>query len=93
MASRRSAVRERTPRPTFEATPVAASTPSAPLTLLPSPGAYSASHSIPACIREDMIQQAAYYLAEQRGFEPGHELDDWLTAELRIDNIIRERYS
>jgi len=32
----------------------------------------------------DMIATAAYYLAEQRRFEPGHELEDWLVAEQRI---------
>ena len=31
-----------------------------------------------------MICEAAYYIAEQRGFEPGHELDDWLAAEAQI---------
>lgn len=45
---------------------------------------------IPACIREDMIQQAAFFRAEKRGFEPGHELDDWLEAEREIDILIRE---
>ncbi len=28
-----------------------------------------------------MIATAAYYIAEQRHFAPGMELDDWLTAE------------
>jgi hypothetical protein len=32
-----------------------------------------------------MIAEAAYYCAEKRGFEPGHELEDWLEAEARID--------
>ena len=27
------------------------------------------------------IAQRAYYIAESRRFEPGHELDDWLEAE------------
>jgi hypothetical protein len=31
-----------------------------------------------------MIATAAYYLAERRNFEPGHELDDWLEAERQI---------
>jgi len=31
-----------------------------------------------------MVAQAAYYIAEQRGFEPGHEIDDWLQAEAQI---------
>jgi hypothetical protein len=36
-------------------------------------------------VRRLMIAEAAYYFAEQRGFEPGHELEDWLAAEARID--------
>lgn len=36
-------------------------------------------------VREAMIREAAYYLAERRGFAPGHELDDWLAAEAAID--------
>ena len=27
------------------------------------------------------IALTAYFIAEKRGFEPGHELDDWLAAE------------
>jgi len=27
------------------------------------------------------IAERAYYIAENRRFEPGHELDDWLEAE------------
>jgi hypothetical protein len=35
--------------------------------------------------RARMIAEAAYYLAERRGFAPGHELEDWLAAEAEID--------
>lgn len=35
--------------------------------------------------RHRMIADAAYYLAAQRGFEPGHELEDWLTAEQEFE--------
>ena len=38
--------------------------------------------------RASMIAQAAYYRAERRGFDPGHELDDWLDAEAEIDRLI-----
>lgn len=31
-----------------------------------------------------MISQAAYFRAEQRGFAPGHEVEDWLAAEQEI---------
>jgi hypothetical protein len=39
-------------------------------------------------VRRLMIAEAAYYCAEQRGFEPGHDLEDWLEAEARIDLLI-----
>ena len=31
-----------------------------------------------------MIAQRAYYRAERRRFEPGHELEDWLEAEAEL---------
>ena len=37
--------------------------------------------------REAMIRDAAYYHAQRRGFAPGHDLDDWLSAEAEIDRI------
>jgi hypothetical protein len=36
-------------------------------------------------LRHEMIATAAYYIAEQRGFSPGHELEDWYRAEAAID--------
>jgi hypothetical protein len=36
-------------------------------------------------LRYELVRRAAYSFAEQRGFEPGHELDDWLAAEAAID--------
>jgi hypothetical protein len=36
--------------------------------------------------RHEAIARAAYFLAEARGFEPGHELDDWLSAERQISS-------
>jgi hypothetical protein len=35
-----------------------------------------------------MIAEAAYYRAEQRGFEPGRELEDWHAAETEIDTVL-----
>ena len=32
-----------------------------------------------------MIAEAAYFLAEKRGFAPGRELEDWREAESWID--------
>jgi Protein of unknown function (DUF2934) len=36
-------------------------------------------------IRQTMIAQAAYYIAERRGFESGHDVEDWLLAEKQVD--------
>lgn len=35
--------------------------------------------------RQAMIAEAAYFLSESRGFEPGWELEDWLNAEWEVD--------
>jgi hypothetical protein len=37
---------------------------------------------------DEEIRRLAYLLSERRGFEPGHETEDWLTAE----HEIRQRY-
>jgi len=33
---------------------------------------------------DDEIRRQAYLLSEQRGFEPGHETEDWLNAEREV---------
>lgn len=38
-----------------------------------------------ASARHQMIQEAAYYLAERRGFANGSPEEDWLTAEAQVD--------
>ena len=35
--------------------------------------------------REALIAELAYFRALGRGFEPGHELEDWLAAEAEFD--------
>ena len=35
-----------------------------------------------------MISEAAYFLAENRGFEPGLALSDWLEAELQVKEAL-----
>lgn len=37
---------------------------------------------------EDEIRRLAYLLSERRGFQPGHEAEDWLSAEREV----RQRY-
>lgn len=40
--------------------------------------------------RHHLIEVAAYYLAERRGFGEGSYHDDWLQAESQIDQMIAE---
>ena len=37
---------------------------------------------------EEEVRRLAYLMSERRGFEPGHEAEDWLTAEREV----RQRY-
>ena len=38
--------------------------------------------------RYEMIATMAYYRAEQRNFEPGHDVEDWLDCERTIDMML-----
>jgi hypothetical protein len=35
-----------------------------------------------------MIAEAAYFISEKRGFAGEHSLDDWLTAEQQVRQVI-----
>ncbi len=39
----------------------------------------------------DLIAERAYFKAEQRGFAPGHELEDWLAAEREVAELSAPR--
>ncbi len=39
-----------------------------------------------------MISEAAYFLAEKRGFEAGRALDDWMQAELQMKEVLASSY-
>ena len=39
--------------------------------------------------RRRRIAEVAYFKSEHRGFAPGRELEDWLEAELEIDEASR----
>lgn len=43
---------------------------------------------VTAEMRRAMIAEAAYYIAEQRGFGDGHDVEDWLIAEKQINGKI-----
>jgi hypothetical protein len=40
---------------------------------------------VDARTRHELIAQAAYFRAQHRGFEPGHEHEDWYAAEAEVD--------
>lgn len=40
--------------------------------------------------RYRMIAEAAYFRAERRGFVSGSELQDWLEAEIEVDDLLGE---
>lgn len=67
-----------------------ASAASAPRTNISSQpdGAAVGALAIPAQTRESMIREAAYFRAEQRGFAPGAELEDWFAAEREVDRLL-----
>jgi len=39
----------------------------------------------PSQDRQAMIAEAAFFIAESRGFMPGQEFDDWLAAERTLE--------
>ena len=41
--------------------------------------------AVPVVVREERIRQVAYSFYEQRGYNDGLELDDWLKAEEMVD--------
>jgi hypothetical protein len=38
--------------------------------------------------RDQMVRMAAYFRAQQRGFAPGNEWEDWLAAEAEISALV-----
>ena len=42
-------------------------------------------HRLTPAERQHLVRELAYRLAEQRGFAPGDEVDDWLQAEREVD--------
>jgi hypothetical protein len=45
----------------------------------------SSSSPVTAETRRLMIAEAAYYIAERRGFSAGREVEDWLLAEQQMN--------
>lgn len=40
--------------------------------------------------RHTLLAEAAYHRAEQRGFDSGHELDDWLAVEMELEQRLAD---
>ncbi len=40
--------------------------------------------------RQEMVAEAAYLRAEQRGFGPGDPMEDWLAAEREVDLLLAQ---
>ncbi len=43
--------------------------------------------------RYRMICDAAYFRAERRGFVGGHPSDDWVAAEVEVDELLRSMHA
>ncbi len=52
------------------------------------PFAEGARDEVDPDLRQRLISNAAFELYAQRGFVDGHDVDDWLCAEARIDHLI-----
>lgn len=48
----------------------------------------SQARDVASIPREQLISEAAYYKAEQRGFQPGNEMADWFEAESDVDRML-----
>jgi Protein of unknown function (DUF2934) len=42
----------------------------------------------PSQDRQRLIAEIAYFKAQSRGFEPGHEEEDWHAAEMEVDSAV-----
>lgn len=38
--------------------------------------------------KQKMIEEAAYYIAQQRNFSAGNAMDDWLAAEEQVNKLL-----
>ena len=70
--------RRKTPRKPAPATPKPDSRPAS----MPAASGLRAQTSSEDTRRQ--IAEAAYFRAKERGFEPGHELEDWIEAESEV---------
>ncbi len=55
------------------------------------PGETTASSAVSPEERNRMVAEAAYYIAEHRGFAESSPLEDWCAAEAQIDAMVSRR--
>ena len=72
-------------KPVAKAEPIAAAKP-APAA--PAKPAAKTAKQVDPQVRLRMIAEAAYYIAEKRGFIHGHHDADWAAAEKQIDDLL-----
>jgi hypothetical protein len=73
--------------------PKAKSTPhvpeqAAPKKMLRNTPLLSSQQEVTNVERQQLISEAAYFRAQERGFTPGRELEDWLAAEIQIEELM-----
>ena len=82
------AVKKETERRSAERRTAPKAAPTPPRTSKPAAAGSPMNDSARADLSPDelrkLISEAAYYRAKQRGFQPGHELDDWIQAEAEV---------
>jgi hypothetical protein len=81
MAAKKEPERRSTER---RAAPRAAPKSTAKPSVFESPANNSARVSVSPDELRKLVSEAAYYRAKQRGFAPGHELEDWIQAEAEV---------
>lgn len=71
-------------KPTPKAAPKAPAVTAARRPAPRKPAAAAAPATMAPAEREELVRLAAYFRAEQRGFAPGREWEDWLIAEAEV---------
>ena len=82
-AEDRAAPARTAPKAAPKATARASQPPKAPAISADAMNAGARAEMSPDELRQ-LISEAAYYRAKRRGFEPGHELEDWIQAEAEV---------
>lgn len=75
-------------KPAPVAKPVPVAKKAEPVVVKPVQSAKKAQTTVDVEVRRRMIAEAAYYIAEKRGFIHGHHDVDWAEAERQIDALL-----